>query len=301
MSAAPAAPIALSLHEDLVHHPRSDLRWSRDDGWMPDSQTMLNRGVGIRTAIVFVHGFAGSAGGTWEEFPSAIRAMPEAALTDVFLLDYPSTKVSVQVCGEEMGAFLADLLRNPMERIVNPSLPDDAPPRPIGERYERIVIVAHSMGAVVMRRALLDLDRNGMSQEEHHSLRLLLFAPAHRGSKLSKLIASGLGLDFLPGSTLIGQALRIHFRSLGDLEEKSQALTLLFDDSVAARARREARRESDADLRAYVLHARDDKVVVQDRFDEDVSGRPVGNRDHRNVCKPEEEYRRPVDEQRPFL
>jgi hypothetical protein len=157
------------------------------------------------------------------------------------------------------------------------------------------------MGAVVVRRALLDLDRAGMKKRERKAIRLLFFAPAHRGSTLSKLIASGLGFDFLPGSSLIGQALTVHYRSLRDLEEESQALDLLHEDSVAARARRKLRRESDADLRAYVLHARNDKVVVQDRFDEDDSGRPIGHRNHRSVCKPEGAYRRPIDELRRLL
>ena len=277
------------------------MRWSRDDGWMSDSQVMLNRGLAIETAVVFVHGFGGSAGGTWEEFPSAIRVAPEAKHTDVFLIDYPSTKESIQVCGDDFGPFLADLLRNPIETIVNPSLPSDASPRSPLARYSRIVLVAHSMGAVVVRRALLDLDRRGMPKEERDAIRLLFFAPAHRGSRLPKLIASGLGIDFFPLSSLIGQALTVHYRSLGDLEEKSQALRLLRDDSIAARARRDAGKESDSDLRAYVLHARDDKVVVQDRFDEDDSGRPIGYRDHRTVCKPEGDYRRPIDELCRFL
>jgi pimeloyl-ACP methyl ester carboxylesterase len=268
---------------------------------MADSQAMLNRGPRVSTAIVFVHGWGGSAGGTWEEFPAALRTLPEAAGADAFFIDYPSTKHSVAVCGDEMREFLVDLLRSPSTNVVNPSLPAGAPPRGSAERYARIVIVAHSMGAVVARRALLDLDREELSLPERESIRFLFFAPAHRGSDLPKLVASGFGLDVLPGSRLIGQALRIYYRSLTDLDRNSDCLKDLRDDSKAARARRAQKGEPDDDLRALSLHALDDKVVSQDRFDEDHRGRPIARRHHRSVCKPDAAYRRPVDELRALL
>ena len=257
---------------------------------------MLSRAQPATTAIVFVHGWGGDANGTWEAFPAALRALPKAASADVFFIQYRSTTMSASVCGLELEEFLHDLLRDPAASVVNPSLPPDTSLRPAAARYSRIVIVAHSMGAVVSRRALLNLDRKGLSPEEQDTIRLLFIAPAHIGSELPDLIASGLGLDWLPGASSLGRLLSVRYKSLADLKRKSDCLELLAADSVAARARRAAAKMRDDDLRARVVHAHGDKVVYQDRFDEDDERRPIANRHHRSVCKPDETFRRPVDE-----
>ena len=291
----------MSIHYDLRHFPVADLTWLRDDGFLAGSQVLLLNSAAADTAIVCVHGWRGSALGTWEEFPSAIRSVPEAARTDAFFLNYPSTTLSVSTCAREAQEFLHDVLRDPANTIVNPSMPSGGPRRPPGWRYRRVVVMAHSMGAVVSRRALLDLERGGLSPAEAAAIRLLFFAPAHLGSSLPEFIASGLGLDWLPGPSLVGRALKVHYRSLADLEEGSKALDLLLDDNRSKRERRNTSQEPDDHLRAFVLHAWKDKVVVQDRFDEDHDGRPVPDRHHRSVCKPAGPYRRPIDGLRQLL
>jgi pimeloyl-ACP methyl ester carboxylesterase len=277
------------------------MRWLRDRDFFPGSQAMLIREPVAETAIAFIHGWGGSALGTWDEFPAFLRASAEAAQADVFFLNYASREQSVAACAGEVKEFLLDLLRSPAARVVNPSLPEGTAPRPESWRYSRFILVAHSMGAVVVRRALLDLDRTVLAAEEAKAIRLLFFAPAHLGSSLPRLIASGLGLDFLPGASLVGQWLRLYYRSLDDLEGGSNALRQLLADSRAARARREVKDKSDDDLRAFVLHARQDKVVVQDRFDEDLDLRQIAHHNHRSACKPSQQYSLPVDELRTLL
>jgi pimeloyl-ACP methyl ester carboxylesterase len=266
---------------------------------------MLSRAIRPEKAIVFVHGWGGSASGTWAEFPSALRVMPEAASADAYFLNYPSRSASVAAAGLEVQAFLEDLLRAPAIRLANPSLPFDESSRPLDWRYTRIALVGHSMGAVVIRRASLNLDRAEQSKRltanEAASLRLLFFAPAHRGSVLPKLVASGLGLDWLPGSALVGKLVSLHYRSLQDLENESDALKQLLEDNQTARARRASNIVNDADLHAGVVHAVDDKVVGQDRFDQDHDLRQIHRRNHRTACKPTWWYRRPVDELRSIL
>jgi pimeloyl-ACP methyl ester carboxylesterase len=278
--------------------------WSGDTDLLTGSQIMLNVAPPEK-AVVFVHGWGGSAARTWAEFPSAIRALPEAASADAFFLNYPSRSVSVATAGRDLQVFLEHLLRTPATNIVNLSLPEGEPRRPEQLRYTRIVLVGHSMGAVVARRALLNLDRADPPQRltpgEAACLRLLLFAPAHLGSSLPNLVASGLGLDWLPGASMVGQLVTHYFRSLQDLHKGSEALTQLLKDNETARARRATNQVADADLHAFVLHARNDKVVVQDRFDEDTDGRPIAGRHHRNACKPDEQYRRPIEELRRIL
>jgi pimeloyl-ACP methyl ester carboxylesterase len=288
----------------LNHYPQSALRWVGDDGWMPQSQVLLCR-RSPKQAIVFVHGWGGGSLSTWETFPQAVSTMAEAAAADAFLLDYPSTTSTVAFCASKLRSFLLDLVRRPVARIIAGSLPESVPQRKLGERYERIIIVAHSMGAVISRRALLNLDTavddGGLSDDELARFRLLLFAPAHCGSRIPLLIGSGLGIDFLPGAALVGAAASLWFSSLGDLDKDSEAIRKLATDNARLREERQGRGASVTHLRARVHHARNDKVVFQDDFDRDPAFEPVMRQNHRSVCKPVARYVDPLEALRGIL
>lgn len=285
-------------HEAINHYPVDELRWTNEEGqWLKGSRVLLCRQPAT-TAILFVHGWGGDAHKTWEAFPHALRFSPETAAADAFLLTYASRKFAVETFASHMALFLRDLLHRPVAEILNGSLPRGGEPRLAAFRYERVVIVAHSMGAVISRRALLDLDelppeKGGLADNDRQKIRLLLFAPAHKGSTLPLLIASGLGLDFLPGSTLAGIALSQYYRSLRDLAVGSESLRLLEDDSKRARERHATAGITDH-LVAHVYHAADDKVVEQERFDRDHKMPAIFGHHHRSVCKPTHDYRRPV-------
>jgi pimeloyl-ACP methyl ester carboxylesterase len=288
------------------HYTLSELTWNGDNEWFHGSRVLVcNDPVAsppaTRTAIIFLHGWGGSASETWEAFPHSLRGMSHTAHADVFFLQYPSRSRSAAVCGSKFAEFLRDVLWSSAERVINPSLPASAPPRG-PSMYERIVIVAHSMGAAVARRGLLDLDRDELTDEQRRRFRMLFFAPAHKGSSLPLLIRSGMHLDWLPGSALVGAALTTYYRSLHDLAEDSNFLKTLEADSKEARGARAvfqstpaAAAQSTHYLRARVYHADGDKVVSQDRFDDDL--RPPGtitHRNHRSICKPSERYQDPV-------
>jgi pimeloyl-ACP methyl ester carboxylesterase len=264
---------------------------------MPGSQVLLLK-VPAHTAIVFVHGWGGTAGGTWEFFPKALATLPAAASSDIYLLDYPSTNHQVPFCAAQLRNFLIDILQDPMDRIVNLSLPREAALHAATHRYERIVLVAHSMGAVVARRAILDIERappQGLTVEAVAKFKLLFFAPAHIGSDVPLLIGNGLGLDYLPGVKLIGNIILLWKHSLRDLEKESPCLRKLASDCRELREVREARQGDTAHLRAFVYHAEGDRTVFQDDFDRDFPFTPVMEKNHRSLCKPAESYRMPIE------
>jgi pimeloyl-ACP methyl ester carboxylesterase len=300
-SAPGSGAVPISVDDGPRHFPLDRLRWSDDQGWMPNSLALLSRTHATK-AIVFVHGFAGSADKTWEQFARSLRAMPEATDADAFFVEYESTTTPVPFCAAEFRGFLLDLLREPSTRVVNGSLPEGAPRRAPGATYGRIVLVGHSMGAVVARRALLELDRDELRPEERDLISMLFFAPAHKGAReIGRLVASGLGLDRLPGGDIIGALLRSRYRSVDDLTKKSDCLV---DLDLASRSRREDRKnagESWEYLRAHVEHAEADHVVYQDPFDDDRAIHPVMRENHRSICKPRDGYRAPVEAVRRLL
>jgi pimeloyl-ACP methyl ester carboxylesterase len=276
------------------HHPLTTLQWpGGQHRWIKGSRALLSTHANPPMAVILVHGWRGDAGSTWEAFPRALRSSSKAATVDAFFFQYPSTKESAAFCAAPFAEFLLDLLRRPSSTIVNPSLPRGEPSRLAAARYERVILVGHSMGAAVARSALLELDRDDLSEADRARLTLLLFAPAHKGATIPLLIQSGFGIDFGAGK-IIGAALTIYYRSLRDLAEKSGFVEKLEAKSATARERRLAQRLSADYLRAHVYHAQGDKTVIQDPFDDDYRFHPVMDKNHREICKPGEKYRDPV-------
>jgi pimeloyl-ACP methyl ester carboxylesterase len=284
------------LHRDIRHYPQTILRWVTDEQWMPRSQVVLSRQKRPHDAILFVHGFGGDAGRTWENFPQVAVMSSGASRADLFFLYYPSLTPQVPFCAAQFRRFLIDVMRDPVSQIINPSLPTSALKRTKEMRYRRIFIVAHSMGAVISRRAIIDLDgaADGFTDAELRKFKLLFFAPAHAGSSIPRLIASGFKLDF-PGAELIGSLASVWFQSLRDLEVGSPFLVKLLNDCRELREARTIRRAPISHLRALVYHAQNDRVVSQNDFDQDPPFNPIMNKNHRSICKPNESYSEPIE------
>lgn len=293
------------LHQGVQHLPLTDLRVGNGDGrWWRHSQAMLCYHDMVENAIVFVHGWGGSPGGTWEAFSQALATMGQAGQSDVFFLAYPSRGNQVAFCAAPLRNFLFTLVRDPLSEIIDLTLGPHVPARRRRQQYRRIYVVAHSMGAVIARRAIIDLDRpssEALTPEESDLFRLLFFAPAHCGSHLALLIGSGLGLDFVPGAKVAGHLAQIWLPSLRDLEVGSRALSDLERDCRSLRQERAGRDAPVDHLIARVYHAHRDRVVSQNSFDADPPFQPVMDRNHHNICKPDPDFQMPVAALRAML
>lgn len=99
-----------------------------------------------RTAIVFLHGFAGDAEKTWGQFTDFLASQPELKGWDIWSLGF-STSLFPEVRGiwtADPGiALLAAELRT---RCVTGDL----------TQYERLVLISHSMGGLLAQRAIMD-------------------------------------------------------------------------------------------------------------------------------------------------
>jgi hypothetical protein len=200
-------------------------------------------------------------------------------------------------------SFLDEIFTN-AARLVNPALEYQpfTERRPSRWAYEKVLIVAHSLGAVVTRRALVQ------AHEEKRTwlpqTRFMLFAPADSGCVIEELVCQALiGIPYVAG---VPAAARLVFKliALGDVKPGSQTLV----DLKQLTQQNLNRGTSDYLLARKVLRARQDSVITnpvaflpeenaaiayvpaQDPpFGSDV---PTG---HVAVCKPTEAFREPID------
>jgi hypothetical protein len=150
--------------------------------------------------------------------------------------------------------------------------------------YAKVVLLAHSLGAIVVRRALLEaVSKN---RPWARKIDLILFAPAHLGANVLNLIAQTHVL-----SGLLGFALRYRYQTLTDLEPQSQTLAQL-----AAETRAALGSGPNAFLTARLVCFGDgDKVVDPNRFVQDPDPDILLGKNHCDVCKPGFAFKQPFD------
>lgn len=223
--------------------------------------------------IVFVHGFGGSATKTWKGM-EALLSHPGAQSADVAFYGYGSLAAPARNSATLFRAFLT-------------AAAEQSPPwtsarfrgGAVGDRdYRDILIVAHSLGAIVTRRALLDSMK--LNLDWVSKTRILLFGPAHMGTRLVKLttmLRSGIG-SFFSDLFVFG---RVKVPVLDDLEEGSDFLKELLAESHAAVAG-----GVDRPIRAEgVIFGERDQVVLTKPFCTDPLSDVWPGEDHCSVCR----------------
>jgi hypothetical protein len=250
------------------------------------------------TACVFVHGWAGGPHDTWFGFPSRLRAT--SAKADFLFYGYESVRKSAPYSASKFRQFLRAVLQDPQAAIFEPSA--DAShirleARSPGFRHKKIVLCCHSLGAVVSRRALIDLESETPGLVKGTDIRMLLFAPAHCGSDLAKLAQDlfAIGAVQLP-LAIAGTLAGLKLKSLRDLVRGSTTLeTLKSENAALCAAIRNATGRPPTFL-PRVFHAENDEVVLQNDFPGDPPFQPVDHHSHRSICKPTDQYDLPVRE-----
>lgn len=237
--------------------------------------------------VVFVHGFRGKALSTWLEFPDFMDTFDELRQADLLFYGYASRPQRAQIMAINLREHMEEIWTN--HDSLGPVTAQVLDSRPISPGWSSILFVAHSLGAVVTRRALLDcfIDKENEKPGVHWSTiaKLCLFAPAHKGAKVVQLVSETFSTLGVPVAPII----KILFPCLHDLEDGSNALSALQDDfNDLSESNKELVRA------ARVILAENDMVVEPDRFPGDPSPKRLVDRGHINVCKPKKDFMDPI-------
>lgn len=241
-----------------------------------------------RVLLLFVHGWSGNAITTWEEFLSL--SPPEWFEHDFVCYGYNSLQCQAKSQADELLYFFRTFLPNPshwinksmshlFERFSQYARPEF--------QYARIVIIAHSLGAVIARRACLEARSLSPSQNAWLPLtRLACFAPAHNGSWLPRLgnivpaVVAGISLAAVP--------------SIVSLGEKSQTIMNL---NKEVREILSTPQHCPPLKASAIVFGTRENIVIDEKFPGDPRSHdpPYPYVNHVNVCKPKPDWEDPID------
>jgi pimeloyl-ACP methyl ester carboxylesterase len=232
-------------------------------------------------AILFVHGFGGSATTTWVQFPTLLQKENSCRGYDLVFYGYDGLRTRARPNGDLLARFLDAMFSNPAGLLAQ-SLPSGSRPKTF--RYKQIIIVAHSLGAVVSRIALVDA--YGKRRDWASKVKLVFFAPAHGGANILSLASLAMGvLRMVPVEAFA----RYQFQVLHDLEENCQTLAQL-----AAQTRKAIEGGARNLIAERIIYAGQDKVVNPATFCEDPVPDFIHGASHTGVCKPRNDFSDPL-------
>ncbi len=256
-----------------AHGRASAVRWATDP---------------VGRAVVFVHGFGGEAQGTWDQFATLLPLQPEARGRDLFFFGYDSLAQQAPISAAEFRDFLVDLWTDPVATLIQPSLQDARRADP-AFRYHHVTLVAHSLGAIVVREALVQAALEDPPHDWVHHVALVLFAPAHTGARATELGKELLGVLPGPFEAALKGGTHAAIPVLMDLEPGSETLKAL------AAGTQDLLDKGYSSLRAkVVVVGTRDRVVHSVRFCADPGPRRAVGLGHIGVCKPDQRYTAPL-------
>jgi hypothetical protein len=132
----------------------------------PGEDKVLGPPGKAKSAVIFVHGFAGGPDDTWRSLTTILRSDNRLSEVDIHLWGYPT-----QIVGKNLGVKqIAELLRT--NYIVDL------------KKYDSIYFVAHSLGGIVVKYMILQELRAGRAESLSRIKHVVLLAVPQEGLQI---------------------------------------------------------------------------------------------------------------------
>lgn len=219
-------------------------------------------------AILFVHGFNGTAVGTWKGFDEMLTTDPRSKGLDIVFYGYDTWTNTIRIAAHKLFALLKTLHESAGKLIV----PDLLSHRDRFAGNQSILICAHSLGGLVTRWALLDAYKQQASWASN--VASILFAPAHLGIANNPLSRVGAKLSVPVREMLEGYNLELVRHETGF------ALSRTVSEALIPKA---------------VVHAEYDNWVRVGGYERDPVCYFAKGATHTSICKPTRTYVLPIE------
>ena len=159
-----------SIPENLIgeiEQPIEESSVEANKGIKEEVVTVFRETENANSVLIFIHGFTGEASNTFGEIPKFLAKDKEMNGWDMFPLGY-SENVKPAL-GKQIWASVDDI--NRISDYLSTSIKNKF------GKYNRVAIVAHSLGGLVAQRALLNLDQKNRERISH----LILFGTPSNG------------------------------------------------------------------------------------------------------------------------
>jgi len=281
-----------------------------------DSYGLISEDPATAIAIVFVHGFWGDSYSTWQDTQILVdefgQIFPLFTESDLFFLEYDAARNFIGPSADKLHHFVDRLFPNPPASLFSEDVSaadwgSELHVGPVSIRtgpyvYNSLILVGHSLGAVVVRQMILDVatdfseacsiapdkKQEFLAQRPVLLADLRLMSPAHLGFRPVGLLGAAFSLAPMAG---LLRGLLSFYRSFTELDPNSALLQSL-------RRRTEEISRSFPGLPALCaksLFAQYDDLVIMDRYDCDRRVQYVADRTHTTICKPLRMYLTPLE------
>jgi hypothetical protein len=245
----------------------------------------------VHRLAVFVHGFNGRAVSSWLDFQEAGADREWWQETDLLFIGYDSLKENISGVANRIRRELPKFFPLPFAAAM--SVDGIRARKDIESRYDELVVIGHSLGGLIVRKALYDAamkwDEDGRPSPTPALLtaKVRLFSPASAGFQAAGFLGSLRALS-------IWQAVEVFLRrasAYSDLQPGSAILT-----ETRHRTEMLAKDQGFGALRARIVWANPDNVVIVERYDTDFVDESWDGTTHASVCKPKRGiFEKPLD------
>lgn len=225
---------------------------------------------------------------TWKDFPKSGRIGQWWQEADMLFVGYESTKENATSVADRLNEELPNFYPAPFAPAM---CVGDVSARDEVEPYEELILVGHSLGGLIIRRALKQAAQEWTFSPSGTPIPAILDAQMRLFSPASAGFRPAGKAGFLRALTGVWGLAELRLRM------SSAYWDLQPDSSLIVETRRETEslfaRTGLTALQARILWANPDNIVRAEEYSIDPYRRSVHGQTHITVCKPDATYTRP--------